>query len=131
MLTSRIPALETLSFHFVDLICDSVRQNNNELTFTTEATPLPNGESVALDIYYRRLSSASNRGMYFYQRSGNIRHNILYTSCEPSDSRYWFACFDEPWDKAEQGCQINITVPDSFFGCANGKLDSTVCIHLS
>ncbi|MDH5187150.1 MAG: M1 family aminopeptidase, partial [candidate division WOR-3 bacterium] len=63
---------------------------------------------------------------FFYQRGGGTLHNICYSITPPSDSRFWFACFDEPWDKAEQGCQINITVPDSFIACANGVLDSTV-----
>jgi aminopeptidase N len=133
-LTSRVTALETLSLHFSNLVCDSVKQENNNLTFSTTSgylrislpSPLPQNESTAIDIYYHRLSSVSNLGVYFYQHGGNTRHNICYTSCEPSDSRYWFPCYDEPWDKAEQGCQINITVPDSLVGCSNGKLDSII-----
>jgi aminopeptidase N len=134
VLTSRVVALETLSLYFSNLVCDSVKQGNNLLTFSTPTgylsitlfSPLPQNDSVALDIYYHRLNSAPNLGIYFHQRSGNTLHNLCYTTCEPSDSRYWFACYDEPWDKAEQGCQINITVPDSLVGCANGKLDSIV-----
>ncbi|MEO0093159.1 MAG: M1 family aminopeptidase [candidate division WOR-3 bacterium] len=131
LLTSRIALLETLSFHFVNLVCDSVKQNGSRLNFNTPPgyltmtlnPPLVQNDSAAIDVYYHRLAIA-NRGLYFYARGGNTRHNIVYTVTEPNDSRYWFPCFDEPWDKAEQGCQINITVPDSFTACANGKLDS-------
>ena len=42
----------------------------------------------------------------------------------PSMGKYWFPCWDKPWDKAERGCEVNITVPDSFQTCANGVLDS-------
>jgi aminopeptidase N len=49
---------------------------------------------------------------------------MCFTFTEPSDSRYWFPCWDEPWDKAERGCQINVTVPDTFLACSNGLLDS-------
>jgi aminopeptidase N len=132
VLTSRVASLETLSLNFATLVCDSVKQGNNLLTFSTPTgylsitlfSPLPQNDSVAFDVFYHRSSSASNLGIYFYRHSGNTLHNLCYTSCEPSDSRFWFPCFDEPWDKAEQGCQINITVPDSFTACSNGKLDS-------
>ena len=131
---SRIPLLDTFSLHFANLVCDSVKQGDEQLFFTsnggylwlTLASPLPQGESTTIAIYYHRSSSQPNLGLYFYPRGGNTRHNICYSVTEPSDSRYWFPCFDEPWDKAEAGCQINITVPDSFTACANGKLDSIV-----
>ncbi len=134
VITSRVSLLDTFSLHFDSLICDSVKQGNNNLIFTTSSgylkitlsPPLPLNDSIALDIYYHRLSTTSNIGIFFYRRSGSTLHNICYSITPPSDSRYWFACYDEPWDKAEQGCQMNITVPDSFIACANGVLDSTV-----
>jgi aminopeptidase N len=134
VLTSRVSVLDTFSLHFDSLVCDSVKQGNNNLVFTTGSgyltitlsPPIPLNDSVALDIHYHRVSNISNLGVYFYRRSSSTSHNLFYSVTAPSDSRYWFACFDEPWDKAEQGCQINITVPDSFTACANGILDSTV-----
>ena len=44
----------------------------------------------------------------------------------PYDARFWFPCYDAPYDKAEQGCAINVTVPDSLSVCSNGMLDSVV-----
>ena len=86
-----------------------------------------NGESLSLDIYYHRNSGTSNRGFYWYARGSSnppIPHAICYSTTEPSDARYWMPCFDEPWDKAERGCAINITTPDSMSACSNGLRDS-------
>jgi aminopeptidase N len=123
---------DTLSFHFVNLVCDSVKlegrnqnfyQENGYLKIQLDRSLMPN-EEVDLVVYYHRESNASNLGFYFYRRSGNTLHNIAYTCTEPYDSKYWFACFDEPWEKAENGLFFAITCPDSYFACANGILDS-------
>jgi aminopeptidase N len=125
---------DTFSLHMVNLVCDSVRRDGNVCNFTTPSGLLTidldrsfaSGESLTLDIYYHRDSGVSNRGFYWYAKgTQNIPHAICYTTCEPSDARYWMPCFDEPWDKAERGCEINVTTPDSMSACSNGLLDST------
>ncbi len=129
---SEVLMLDTFSFHFNYLVCDSVKRNGVNLFFSasdgylriTLDAPLAQGESTDIHIFYHRTASTPNNGFFFYSRSGSILHNIAYTCTEPSDSRFWFACWDEPWDKAERGCEIFITVPDSFNACANGLLDS-------
>jgi aminopeptidase N len=132
-LIARHDHFDTFSLHFVNLVCDSVRREGNSCSFTTGSGRLlidldrefNNGESLAVDIYYHRNAGTGNRGFYFYARgTQQIPHAICYSTTEPSDARYWFPCFDEPWDKAERGCQVNITTPDSMSGCANGLLDS-------
>lgn len=132
-LTARRDNFDTFSLHMVNLICDSVRREGNVCTFTAQSGRLlidldrafANGESLTVDIYYRRNAGTQNRGFYFYNRgTQGIPHAICYSTTQPADSRYWFPCFDEPWDKAERGCCINITVPDSLAACANGILDS-------
>ncbi len=132
-LIARHDHFDTFSLHMVNLICDSVLRENNTCTFTQGSGRLlidldrefANGESLAVDIYYHRNSTIQNRGFYYYSRgTQGIPHAICYSTTEPADARYWFPCFDEPWDKAERGCQVNITTPDSFSGCANGVLDS-------
>ncbi len=132
-LVTRHDNFDTFSLHFVNLVCDSIRRAGNVCTFTTGSGRLlvsldrlfANGETLEVDIFYRRNSGTSNRGFYWYARgTQNIPHAVAYSVTETDDSRYWFPCFDQPWDKAEQGCQINITVPDSLSACANGTLDS-------
>jgi len=133
-LTPRRADFDTFSLHMVNLVCDSIRRDGNVCTFTAGGGLLgvdldrsfADGESLTLDIYYHRNSGVSNRGFYWYAKgTQNIPYAICYTTTEPSDARYWMPCFDEPWDKAERGCAINVTTPDSMNACSNGLLDST------
>jgi len=134
-LKSEVPALDSAVFDFRSLECDSVKHADSTLDFYESYlslavyfdVPVPEDESIYVEIYYHRSSGTSNRGFYWYQRDpGRDRlHTVCYTLAQPENGRYWFPCFDHPWDKAEQGCQVNITVPDSFQACANGMLDST------
>jgi aminopeptidase N len=133
-LASEVASLDTVRFDFTQLVCDSVKRGGQSLDFNASFlyldvyldTPLAQGDSIYIDIWYHRTSSTSNTGFYYYlQGSGGGRnHSVCYSMTEPEDARYWFPCWDQPWDKAEQGCQVNITVPDSFQACANGLLDS-------
>ncbi|MFO7651886.1 MAG: M1 family aminopeptidase, partial [bacterium] len=132
-LTPLVGGFDTFSLHFTSLVCDSVKRAGNACTFTTPSGRLlvdldrafAAGESLEVDIWYHRNSGTSNRGYYYYSRgSSGIPHAVAYTVTETDDSRYWFPCFDQPWDKAERGCEINLTVPDSMSACANGTLDS-------
>ncbi len=121
---------DTFNLNFVNLTCDSVKRAGNNLTFLANSNRLKItldrvfsiGETCLVDIFYRRLTGSNTYGVYYYPRGTNPA--IIYTTTEPIDSRYWFPCFDENWDKAEQGCEINVTVPDSFVVCSNGLLDS-------
>ena len=132
-LTPRHDGFDTFSLHMASLVCDSVRRAGNTCTFTTPIGLLhitldrsfSNGESLTVDIYYHRSSGTSLRGFYWYaQGTSSIPHALCYSTTEPSDARYWLPCFDEPWDKAERGCAIDITTPDSMSACSNGLLDS-------
>lgn len=132
-LTPRHDDFDTFSLHMVNLVCDSIRRAGNVCTFTTGSGLLhvdldqsfANGESLSVDIFYHRNSGTQNRGFYWYAKGAQgIPCAVAYSVTEPDDSRYWFPCFDQPWDKAERGCQINVTVPDTMSACANGTLDS-------
>jgi aminopeptidase N len=133
-LTSRHDNFDTFSLHMVNLVCDSIRRAGNTCTFSSGSGLLhvdldqsfDNGESLTVDIYYHRNSGVENRGFYYHpQGTSGIPHAICYSTTEPSDARYWMPCFDEPWDKAERGCAVNVTTPDSMSACSNGLLDST------
>lgn len=136
-LIARQDNFDTFSLHMVNLVCDSVRREGNVCTFSTPSgrllvdldRPFRNGESLAVDIYYHRNAGTENRGYYWYAKgTQGIPHAVAYTVTQTDDSRYWFPCFDQPWDKAERGCQINVTLPDSFVACANGTLDSVTVV---
>ncbi len=133
-LTPRHDNFDTFSLHMVNLVCDSIRRAGNTCTFTAASGRLlvdldrsfANGESLTVDIYYHRNSGVQNRGFYYHARgTQGIPHAICYTTTQPADARYWMPCFDEPWDKAERGCAVNVTTPDTMSACSNGLLDST------
>lgn len=110
-------SLSQIVLDMVHLITDSVFIGN-VLTATTqdEATitiPLNgyyrSGETLMVKIFYH--DNAIQRGFYYYGRNA-------YTFAEPLDARWWFPCFDEPWDKATS--EIYCTVPDTFKVGSNG-----------
>ena len=114
-------SLSQIVLDMVHLLTDSVFVGN-VLTATThdEATitiPLDgyhrSDESLMVKIFYH--DNAVQRGFYYYG------HNA-YTFDEPLDARWWFPCFDEPWDKATS--EIYCTVPDTFKVGSNGSLAS-------
>ncbi len=128
---SNVPFLDTFGLDFAGLVCDSVKRGPVPLTFTTPPgrlviqldQPLALGESTAVDIFFRRESTAQQIG-FFFARPPTVLHAHAMTCGCPRDNHYWFACWDWPNDKADRGCAINITVPDTFQACANGILDS-------
>jgi len=128
---SEVPSLDTFSLDFDAMVCDSVKRSGVKQTFTTPsglltidlATPLPQGESADLDIFFRRESTAQQIG-YFYARPPTIPFAHGMTVGCPRDNHYWFPCYDLPSDKAERGIMMNLTVPDTFQTSSNGLLDS-------
>jgi hypothetical protein len=138
LFTSRLPQLGGIALMMDSLVCDSVKRDTTPLSFQcptdslviTLDAPLADGESLALDIFYHRRAGIPNRGFFYYAYSGS-RHTLAFSCAAPYDARFWFPCYDEPFDKAEQGCAINVTVPDSLSVCSNGMLDSTVADTVS
>ncbi|MEO0049525.1 MAG: M1 family aminopeptidase [candidate division WOR-3 bacterium] len=123
--------LDTLPLDFAGLVCDSVLRQGTSLTFDTPPgllriyldTPLPLGESTTIDIFFHREPNAPQIG-YFFAQPPTIPYAHAMTCGCPRDNHYWFPCWDLPNDKADKGCAINITLPDTFQACANGLLDS-------
>ncbi len=132
---SNLPLLDTLSFDFAGLVCDSVRRNGVPLNFSTPPglltitldVPLPQGESTVIDVFFHREPAAQQIG-FFFARPPTVRYAHAMTCGCPRDNHYWFACWDWPYDKAERGCEINLIVPDTFQACANGLLDSVTVV---
>ncbi|MFO7637920.1 MAG: M1 family metallopeptidase [bacterium] len=130
-LISNRPRLDTVPLDFAGLVCDSVRRYGSRLAFDTSGgrldvrldSPLAQGDSTVLEIFFRRESLAEQRG-YFFGRPPTIRYAHGMTCGCPTDNHYWFACWDHPSDKAERGVELNLTLPDSFQTCAVGLCDS-------
>jgi hypothetical protein len=134
---SRLANMDTFSLNMDSLVCDSVKRDTIRLVFTRVPgwlkiqldRPLPIGESLDVDIFYHRDPGTPGNGFIWASARSTHGHAEaysypFYSFSIPVGSRCWFPCFDEVWDKAERGCMINLTVPDSFTACANGKLDS-------
>ena len=82
------------------------------------------GETLRIAIDYRRLQSyrrqSSRQGYYFFRDTIGLPANLGYTFSEPSDARFWFPCYDQPWDKAS--AELHLTVPNGYVAASNGKL---------
>ncbi len=79
-------------------------------------------ETTTITIYFKRELSI-NKGFYFYRSDAltpNLPSDIAYTMTEPSDSKYWFPCYDEPWDKAR--VDVIVKVKSNFLVASNGLL---------
>lgn len=134
--------LDSIYLHLVMLTVDSVLVDGNHpdswscaggkliIHFTT---PFSINDTFELLVGYRGTP------YYGYYTTGSGEFRTGFTITEPSDSRYWFPCWDEPWDKADEGCEINAEVPIGFVVASNGLLtdvdttyypsDTTVTYH--
>ncbi len=130
-LKSNLLRLDTVQLDFAGLVCDSARYLGRRAPFDTPPgyllifldPPLSAGESTTIELFFHREPNAPQKGFFFAQPP-TVRYAHAMTCGCPRDNHYWFACWDWPNDKAERGCAINITVPDTFQACANGLLDS-------
>jgi len=134
--------LDSINLHLNNLTVDSVLVDGNypfswnhtggrlTINFTT---PFLQNDTFEVLVGYGGTPS------YGYYVGGSGEFRTGFTITEPSDSRYWFPCWDEPWDKAEEGCEINAEVPLGFVVASNGLLtgidttynpsDTTVAYH--
>lgn len=116
-------ALDSLDLNFIAMTLDSAKYNGAACTVHRRSgkvwVPTPSlgqGQSFAIDIYYHGIPSD---GLFFVSTRNGDDHT--YTSCEPSDTRYWFPCFDEPWDKADS-VELFCTVGTGRTVVSNGVL---------
>jgi len=114
-------SIDQVTLDMVHLTAESVILDGHSVGFTTQDSSITvnagqyyyASQTLLMTIYYH--DNTTNRGYFYYPRNG-------YTMAEPRDARWWFPCFDEPWDKATS--EIYITVPDTFYVCSNGYLES-------
>ncbi|MDP2808288.1 MAG: M1 family metallopeptidase, partial [bacterium] len=134
-----------LTLDCVRLDVDSVKLNGSHTGFLLSADSLylaadysivSSGHSFGLEIFYRGGNFIKNGNYskgYYWAKQGTARgistdtlHTVGYSMSEPQDARAWMPCFDQPWDKADSGCVISITLPDSFAAASNGLLLDTL-----
>ena len=114
--------LSCISLHLVDLTVDEVRRDGMIVDFTHADGCLEidlngsfsTGEEFETQVRYHGTPTTGYRN----------RDDIFYTSVEPSRARYWWPCYDEPWDKAT--ADINATVPAEYIVASNGVLTETM-----
>jgi aminopeptidase N len=125
-------SLNEINIHAVSGIIqvDSILVQNQKLIFQQNQDNLKvflprifsASETLNVLIYFKRESNL-DRGFYFYRKDEvvpNLPSDIAYTMTEPSDSRYWFPCYDEPWDKAT--VDVIVKVRKNFLVASNGLL---------
>jgi aminopeptidase N len=136
---------DSLTLNCVRLEVDSVKLDGSHtgyslsadtLSLTADFASVGLEQSFNLEIFYRGGNFSKNgtwsNGYYWFKQgvargtSTDTLHTLGYTMSEPQDARAWMPCFDEPWDKADSGCSISITLPDSFAAASNGLLQDTL-----
>jgi len=133
---SNVAGLSVIKLNAAGLTVDSAFCDQVRITYSHQADTLylnipehGSGQGLSLDIFYRLGNRGnSRRGYYWYPKGYNsgTLHAVGYTMAEPQDARYWMPCYDEPWDKADSGCVLYVTVPDSYQVAGNGLLIDTV-----
>lgn len=129
--------IDSLVLHAVGLSLDTIRVDgtakpisvdSSRETFTIHLNGMRNaGDTLKIQVAYVRMQNfprqSSRQGYYFFRDTIGLPSNLGYTFSEPSDARFWFPGYDEPWEKAT--AEMNITVPDGYTAASNGKLMST------
>ncbi|MFQ5905951.1 MAG: hypothetical protein ACE5JA_05205, partial [bacterium] len=130
---SRQTDLDSILLHCVTLNVDSILIGGKPLPYTLGAgnlyvdldTLLQLYDTFEVKVFYNGYPGQPDTiGYYWFSDAGGMPETTAYTMTEPSDSRYWFPCYDEPWDKADMGCNINVEVPAGYVVASNGLLMS-------
>ncbi|MEE9553383.1 MAG: M1 family aminopeptidase [candidate division Zixibacteria bacterium] len=114
-------SISSIGLHMVHLVADSAFAEGELTTYDrADSTITVNlsgyrhfGDTLTVEIFYHDYTT--NRGYYYYERDA-------YTMAEPQDARWWYPCFDEPWDKATS--ETFATVPENYDVGSNGYLES-------
>lgn len=118
-------SLDSIYLHLSDLTVDLVLVDGSEPYSWNHAggrvtihftTPFSQNDTFEVLVSYGGTPSSA------YYTTGSGQFITCYTFTAPSDSRFWFPCWDEPWDKADGGCEINAEVPLGFVVASNGLL---------
>ncbi|MCP4230065.1 MAG: M1 family metallopeptidase, partial [bacterium] len=73
--------------------------HNNDILDITLDTTYNTGDQIQIQVTY---SGSPTEGVYF--ESNGVVHSVSW----PIYAHYWFPCYDAPWDKADEGCRIEL-----------------------
>ncbi len=102
---------------------NGVMQNNfsqNDTHVIIPLTGINDGDQFTTTVYYSgnpTMSPVYGCGMFFQNGS-------VFTISDPDASRYWWPCYDHPWDKAI--VDLHVTIRDDWVAACNGLRDSIV-----
>ncbi|MDP8232265.1 MAG: M1 family metallopeptidase, partial [Candidatus Zophobacter franzmannii] len=94
--------------------------SQNATHVTIPLIGINNGDQFTTTVYYSGVPTMSPTygcGMFFQNGS-------VFTISDPDASRYWWPCYDHPWDKAL--VDLHITMRDDWAVACNGLRDSMV-----
>ncbi len=117
--------LTSIPYNLIGLNVSAVLVNDAPAAFThangivSISLDIPAGQTFTTQVFYAGSP----------QLSGNPYHigmifsaNTVFTISDPDAARYWWPCYDHPWDKAT--VDLNITLRNDWKVAANGLRES-------
>ncbi|MBC8526031.1 MAG: T9SS type A sorting domain-containing protein [Candidatus Cloacimonetes bacterium] len=120
--------LTEIVYELEQLNVDSIFVNGNSAQFSYDNQII----TITLDQSYNTGDTLSTQ--VFYQGeptlSSDVYHtgihwgNYIYTYSDPNGARFWWPCYDHPWDKTTT--EMNLTVPEEMLVASNGILENEI-----
>ncbi len=117
VLSEIIYELEAMTVVDVQLNGSAVSYSYDGSLITIQLGTVNPGEQFTTIVEYSGYPIWNGLGMYF-----STSH--VFTISDPNASRYWWPCYDHPWDKAL--VDLHITVRDDWLAACNGLRTSIV-----
>ena len=116
--------LSQISYELEQLNVDSVFVNGTSASFSYDAGII----TITLDQTYNIGDTLSTQVFYqgYPTLSSDVYHtgiywqNYIFTYSDPNGARFWWPCYDHPWDKAIT--KMNVRIPDNLIAASNGIL---------
>ncbi|MCK5051117.1 MAG: T9SS type A sorting domain-containing protein [Candidatus Cloacimonetes bacterium] len=117
VLTEIVYELETMTVIDVQLNGSTASYTYDGSLITIQLGTVNPGEQFTTTVEYSGNPIWNGLGMYF-------SNSHVFTISDPNASRYWWPCYDHPWDKAL--VDLHITVRDDWLAASNGLRTSIV-----